>query len=119
MKRIIEFVTIKQNLPFIVLVDANEIISLEKVSKEDYRLKVKNNEDYMLKGTYRTLSNRWIYALEKKNDLYNDIIMRPSILFFHHRNLIAVDSVYFDQIQLSYFEKCLIEDLENYEKFFN
>lgn len=106
--KIIEFVAEKNSKffsPYVILIDCSDISCFEQIEKDDNRCKLitKNKISYILYGSYKTITNRYFYALSKKYNLYEDDIIRPSIKVFHRPNLLEIDTAFFDSIQLKGF----------------
>jgi hypothetical protein len=126
-KKIIEFVVVSINetesgvikIPFVSGIDVNDISRIIQHDKNHCNLITKDGTNYIICGTYRTLSNRWIYTLEKTSRLYDDEIIRPSIKIFHDPDSLGVDSVHFDSYQLLQFMDALRPEIvEKYRKKF-
>lgn len=109
MIKLIEFAMKNDQTYLIGLFDCNDISSIEqnKNDKKSCLLNLKNGRQHIIPGLYRNLTNRHIYCLEKKVDLYQDYLIRPSISFFHDVKNIEIDSVFFDKEQLLAFSKAL------------
>jgi hypothetical protein len=106
--RIIEFAieTNEANFsPCVILLDCEEIVGFEQVSgvKDKCKMITKQGKTYTTYGTYRTLTNRFIYALNKKHNLHEDTTIRPSIKVFHRPELLEPDVSFFDNTQLKAF----------------
>ena len=84
MRHLIEFVFFHNNNYQIGLFDINDISTIEQINKESCNLIMKDSRVYNLIGTYRALTNRFIYGLAKILNPHEDTILRPSILFFHN-----------------------------------
>ena len=107
MIKLIEF-ALKKNTTYLVsLIDCSEISTILQFNKTSCHLVMKDKRVYVVPGSYRTLSNRFLYALEAKLDPYQDSIIRPSVMFFHKIHLAEPDSVFFDIEQLKAFSKAL------------
>jgi len=98
--------------PFVILVDCADISTFEQVPFKTNRCKLitKQKNEYIVYGTYKTVTNRFFYAITKKYNFYDDDIMRPSIRVFHRPNLLEVDVSFFDKIQLKAFIYGLVPD---------
>jgi hypothetical protein len=106
--RIIEFVAAKNEnefSPCVILVDCADISGFEQIpdNKNICKLNIKNSSSYFVYGTYKTLTNRFFYALSKKHNFYEDDVIRPSIRVYHRPNLLEPDVVFFDFLQLKGF----------------
>ena len=114
-KRIIEFVAQPtKNHNIIISIDANEIIGMEQVETSLAKLMLSNGKDYKIVGKHRSLTNRWIYCLEKnpKSDIYHDNIIRPSIRFYNNNfDTIETDPIFLDSEQLKSFILVIKPDL--------
>ena len=106
--RLVEFVCEKikdEFSPCVVLIDCDDVTCIEQLPKTTDRCKLitKQKNEYILYGTYKTLTNRLYYALSKKHNIYEDDTIRPSIRVFHRPNLLEIDSSFFDETQLKAF----------------
>lgn len=106
--RIIEFAieTEENNFsPCVILLDCEEIVGFEQIKgiKDRCKLITKQGRIYTAYGTYRTLTNRFLYALNKKHNFHEDTTIRPSIKVFHRPELLEPDVSFFDIIQLKAF----------------
>lgn len=116
--RIIEF-AIEKNpnefSPCVILLDLNDISSFEQIQNESEKCKLltKTNQEYTVYGTYKTVTNRFFYALSKKHNLYEDDTIRPSIRVFHRHQLLEVDVAFFDKLQLKAFIYGLVPDFDS------
>jgi hypothetical protein len=108
MVRLIEF-AIETNInsfsPSIILLDCSDIVGFEQIYgiSDKCRLITKQNRTYTVYGTYRTLTNRFLYALNKKLNFHEDFTIRPSIGVIHKPELLEIDVSFFDKIQLKAF----------------
>lgn len=112
--RLIEYVfSLEDDMqtPYIGLFDARDISSIIQYDKKHCKIILKDGRDYIACGNLRTLTNRWIYTLEKKHSLYHDDIIRPSVMIFHKPETMGVDSAYFDAFQLKQFILALRPEL--------
>lgn len=115
--RLIEFVSIFQDdeaRPYVGLYDADTIAGLIQADERHCLISFKDNKPAIKAcGTYRHLSNRWLYVLEKnhKADFYNDEIIRPSMMIYHRPENIGADIAFFNEYQLVQFVKSLRPEL--------
>lgn len=112
--RLIEFVGIindDENLPYVGLYDAYDISSITQLDQKHCLITLKDKRSIKACGTLRHLTNRWIYALDKKIHIYEDEFIRPSIMIFHRPENIGYDISYFDEYQLIQFVKSLRPEL--------
>lgn len=108
MMRLIEFAieTESDNFsPSIIMLDCSDIVGIEQLYslKDKCKLITKQNRIYTVYGTYRTLTNRFLYALNKKFNFHEDHIIRPSVGVIHKTELLEIDVSFFDKIQLKAF----------------
>ncbi len=91
--------------PCIIMLDCSEIVGFEQIfgSNEKCKLTTKQNKTYTVYGTYRTLTNRFLYAINKKHSLHEDHTIRPTISVIHKPELLEPDVSFFDKIQLKAF----------------
>ncbi len=90
--------------PSILLIDCNDISSFNKTEHHNIcKLNTKTNQTYLIYGTYKTITNRFFYALSKKHNIYEDDIIRPSIRVIHRPNSLETDVAFFDLEQLKAF----------------
>lgn len=91
--------------PGIILLDIEDISGFEQIRGEKSKclLVKKNGEKFVSYGNYRTLTNRFFYALSKKHNIHEDEIMRPSIKVFHRLSNFECDSIHFDPLQVKAF----------------
>lgn len=106
--RIIEFAVETNETDFspcVILLDCAEIVGFEQIPgvKDKCNLLTKQGRTYKTYGTYRTLTNRFLYALNKKHNLHEDNTIRPSIRVFHRPELLEPDISFFDKTQLKAF----------------
>jgi hypothetical protein len=104
--RLLEFVCVypeKTEHPLIGLYDAETICNISSHDNNHCWISFKNNDKKLVCGTYRTLTNRWIYSLEKKNLSYQDDILRPSVMITHNPDTMSINSSYCDSYQLKQF----------------
>lgn len=104
---------------FVGYLDASLIQGIFSTSIKFLCLIKYQNIDYYSFGNFRTLNNRWVYALEKKKDIYQDPILRPSISILHAPQKIQVDSVFFDDYQIYSFISVLKPELLKTEQIKN
>ena len=112
--RLIEFVFILNNNradPKVGTFDVNEITSIVEQDKEHCLLTLKNGQQFLLCGILKTLTNRWIYTLERKIYNFHDEFARPSIFVYHKQNEMGVDGSFFDEYQLKQFIQALNPEL--------
>jgi len=114
--RIIEFVIEKNKnffSPYIILLDCADISSFKQSKKHKDRCKIitKQGLSYMAYGSYRTLTNRFFYAISKKCNFYEDDVIRPSIRVLHKPELLECDTSFFDFIQIKGFILALDENI--------
>ena len=108
MVRLIEFAieTEENNFsPSIIMLDCSDIVGIEQIYglKDKCKLITKQNRTYNVYGTYRTLTNRFLYALNKRLNFHEDHIIRPSIGVIHKTELLEIDVSFFDITQLKAF----------------
>lgn len=108
MVRLIEFAIetdIDKFSPAIIMLDCSDIVGFEQIyaSKDRCKLITKQNKTYIVYGTYRTLTNRFLYALNKKLNFHEDSTIRPTIGVIHKPDLLEVDVSFFDKVQLKAF----------------
>ncbi len=107
--RLLEFaIELTEHNYNIILIDSSDISSITKIDNHTCQLLTKSNQTYKVIGTYRNLTNRFIYALSKKHNFMDDDIMRPSMLIFHRPEHLNVDQAMFDAFQLHAFILALI-----------
>ena len=90
--RLAEFVFIlnnNENSPLVGLFDTQDISNIIQYNTNHCILIKKDSSQYIVCGTLRTLTNRWIYSLQKKINLFEDDIMRPSISIIHNPKSLA------------------------------
>lgn len=122
MMKLIEFVyyPLGTLVPRVILIDVSEIAGIHQDENNICWLSNKKGEQFHIVGNYRTLSNRWIYTLEKKFDFYYDDIIRPSVLVYHKPEKMGVDNSFFDEEQLKAFCIALRPELQsNFDKMFS
>ena len=115
--RLLEFaIELTEHNYNIILIDSSDISSITKIDNHTCQLLTKSNQTYKVIGTYRNLTNRFIYALSKKHHFMDDDIMRPSMLIFHRPEHLNVDQAMFDVFQLHAFILALVppEQLSNF-----
>jgi len=108
MLRIIEFAIeaeFNKFSPCIIMLDCSEIVGFEQIfgTNDKCKLITKQNKIYIVYGTYRTLTNRYLYALNKKHSLHEDHTIRPTIGVIHKPELLEPDVSFFDKVQLKAF----------------
>ncbi len=105
--KLIEYAIATENSfsPTVILIDCGDISSFEQIKGVSTQCKIitKSNQSYIAYGTYKTVTNRFFYALSKKNNIYEDDIIRPSIRVFHRPNTLEPDVAFFDPLQLKAF----------------
>lgn len=91
--------------PSILLIDCNDISSFSQIPNRNdiCFLHTKQNQSYRVYGTFKTLTNRFFYTLSKKNNIYEDEVIRPSIRVFHRIQSLEPDVAFMDPLQLKAF----------------
>jgi hypothetical protein len=108
------------NEPFVGLSDVNDISRIVQYDKTHCTIIFKDGTQSLACGNLRTLTNRWIYTLDKKYHLHDDDISRPSIMIFHRPDTMGIDAGYFDSYQLKQFITALRPELlEQYSDIFH
>ncbi len=93
----------------IKIVDANDISGIEQTKSDHFcKIKEKNGTTYFALGQYRTLSNRWIYALSKNKNFFHDNIMKPTGYIYHDGAAIQIDKAHHDKYQMTGFIVCTL-----------
>lgn len=102
--RLIEFAyslsTIENIQPHLGIFNISDIVSITQYNQYFCTLSLSNNKEYYIYGTHRSLTNRYVYCLEKQYDLYHDHIIRPSVLVYHNPEAIEPDDAFLDRHQL-------------------
>lgn len=104
--KLIEFIFIVNNddsTKFLGVFDIADISSITQFDDKHCLLTKKDSTCYKVCGTLRTLTNRWIYTLQKRIHLYEDEIIRPSVAINHNPLALGVDNIHFDRYQLEAF----------------
>lgn len=98
--------------PNVILLDCEDISTFVQLPGEIDRCKLitKQKNEYVVYGTYKTVTNRFFYAITKKHNFHEDDIMRPSIRVFYRPDLLEIDTSFFDKAQLKGFIYGLIPD---------
>ena len=99
--------------PFIASIDPKQITSLIQEDRKHCEITMTDGRKYIVCGTYRTLMNRWAYALQKTNDYFEDPIIFPSRLIFHSPNELTTDNIYFDAYQIYQFFQSLRPEISD------
>lgn len=89
--------------PNIILIDVKDIKSFMMTSNRNIVILKTSSECFNLIGTYRTITNRFYYALNKKINSQEDDTIRPSIRVLHKPHLLETDISYIDEAQLKAF----------------
>lgn len=105
--KLIEFVFKSDESYKIALFDLNDISSIEQNDKTSCALIMKDGRKYILPGTHRGLTNRFIYGFGKLIDPHQDVILRPSILFYHRPEQAEEDKIFFDTYQFNSFKDAM------------
>lgn len=110
--RLIEFAVYLDDTQNAVLtLDVEEISFILQYDNSKCQLMLKNGRHYLAFGTHRTLTNRWVYCLEKKREFLQDDVIRPSLLVYHRPENISIDNIYYDLLQMQVFAQCLRPDI--------
>lgn len=117
-KHLFEIVTINHddNIPYLGLYDAENIIEIRQKDEKHCFIIFESDRTLVACGTYRNLTNRWLYALDKRqqgghSDFYKDHIIRPSTMVFHNPQEIQEDMVFFSKYELTQIVKALKPEL--------
>jgi hypothetical protein len=117
-KHLFEIVTLHNgsNLPYLGLYDAEKIIEIRQKDDKHCFIIFESDRTLIACGTYRHLTNRWLYTLEKKeqssySEFYKDSIIRPSTMVFHNPQEIEEDMVFFSKYELVQLVKALKPEL--------
>lgn len=102
--KLIEFVFTSGKDFRVGIFDLNDISSLEQQDEKHCLMVMKDRRKYILPGTHRALTNRFIYGFGKVIEPHQDIILRPSIRFYHKPEEAESDVVFFDEYQFKCFQ---------------
>jgi hypothetical protein len=105
--KLIEFVFKSDEYYKIALFDLNDISSIEQNDKTTCVLIMKDGRKYVLPGTHRGLTNRFVYGFGKVIEPHQDSILRPSILFYHRPEQAEEDKIFFDTYQFHAFKSAM------------
>lgn len=107
MKKIIEFVYQNKNSlvyqPHLLSIDVSDISFVQQINQYNCEIYTKNNQSFCVFGSYRVITNRISYTLEKEIKIFEDIIIRPSISLQYKLTKLEVSDILLDPAQAKAF----------------
>lgn len=101
----------KSYINVVISIEVNQISGIIPFSKDISILMLKNGDRFYIFGTHRSLNNRWIHGINLKLNIFEDILLRPSILIYHRVSEIRSDPSFLDYIQIKNFILALKPEL--------
>lgn len=118
--KLIEFAIRKDidSPPVVVSWDVNDMASIEQSHEKGFCcVTKKDGQKYYLRGSYRSIMNRWIYALEINPYVFDDPVIRPSVSLYNSNRLFQPDPILLDEPHmLDICEALFPEKLEHFKK---
>jgi hypothetical protein len=101
-------------IPMTGIFQIDDIVGIVQEDKQFCTLSLHSGKSHKLYGTYRALTNRYIYALEKPREFYHDQLIRPSIAIYHNDFVhLEPNDAFLDEFQIKAFVQALRPELFN------